>query len=173
MTTHDTPESSAADVMRHVILCSISGETYGVNIEDIDTVIRYEAVTPVPCMPAFVEGVVNLRGKIVPVIDLRKRFGLKVNPPQRQSRIVVVEIADQLVGLVVDEVIRTALIASEQIEEVGTLVVNVKHRFIEAIGKHADQIIILLNLAECLSPQESHDMIAAIDSVNTCEDDNE
>ena len=167
MITHDTSEITVTDETRHVVLCSISGETYGVNIDDIDTVIRYQPVTPVPCMPGFVDGVVNLRGKIVPVIDLRKRFGLKVNPPQRESRIVVVNINAQLIGLIVDEVTRTALIAPEQIEDVGALVVNVKHRFIEAIGKYADRIIILLNLKECLSPQESHDMSAAMDSVHT------
>ena len=170
MITHDTNELADTDDTRHVVLCNISGETYGVNIEDIDTVIRYQAITPVPCMPDFVEGVVNLRGKIIPVIDLRKRFGLKVNPPQRDSRIVVVNVADQLIGLIVDAVTRTALIAPEHIEDVGALVVNVKHKFIEAIGKLADHIIILLELKECLSPQETRDMNAAIDTVPTDED---
>lgn len=163
-------ESTTQGTTRHLVLCDMSGETYGIDIGSVDTVIRYQPITKVPCMPHFVEGVVNLRGSIIPVVDLRKRFGLTIKPVQHDSRIVVVKAKQLWVGLIVDAVTQTKLIAASQIEEPGSLVVDVKHRFIEAIGKLDDQIIILLNLDECLTSTEVDDACQAVDQIQTQRD---
>ena len=149
---------TAMEGIRHLVLCDISGETYGIDIELVDTVIRNQPVTSVPCMPHFVEGVVNLRGSIIPVVDLRKRFNLVIKPTQRDSRIVVVRVKQQWVGLVVDAVTRTCHLPIDQIEAASSLVVNVKHRYIEGVAQLDEQIIIVLNIEQSLSSEEAADI---------------
>ncbi len=152
---NEAAEQTAMEGIRHLVLCDISGETYGIDIDRVDTVIRNQPVTRVPCMPHFVEGVVNLRGSIIPVVDLRKRFGLAIKPTQRDNRIVVVSVKQQWVGLVVDAVTRTCQLPADQIEPVSSLVVNVKHRYIKGVAQFGEQIIIMLNLEESLSAEEA------------------
>lgn len=160
-------ETMTPAIARHLVLCDISGETYGVDIDSVDTVIRNQSITHVPCMPHFVEGVVNLRGRIIPVVDLRKRFGLAVKPAQRDSRIVVVKVKQQWVGLLVDAVTQTCHLAEDQIEAASSLVVDLKHRYIESVGKLGDQIVILLNLEESLSAQEVTDIRESTDQLHS------
>src|SRR5438552_16207181 len=89
---------------RQLVVFQLGAELYGVEISRVHEIIRLQTVTRVPRAPAFVEGVINLRGKVIPVVDLRRRFGLEMTDHTRASRIVVVEIADQVVGIVVDGV---------------------------------------------------------------------
>src|ERR1051326_4762411 len=92
---------------RQLVVFQLGAELYGVEISRVHEIIRLQAVTRVPRAPSFVEGVINLRGKVIPVVDLRRRFGLETSEHTRASRIVVVEIADQVVGIVVDGVSRS------------------------------------------------------------------
>src|SRR6267154_1722021 len=89
---------------RQLVVVQLGAELYGVDIACVHEIVRMQTVTRVPRAPAFVEGVINLRGKVTPVIDLRHRFNLPAAEHTRASRIVVVEIGDQVVGLIVDAV---------------------------------------------------------------------
>src|SRR5690625_4204069 len=92
------------DEYREVVVFSVADETYGVDIHQVREIIRVPEITRVPRTPDFVEGVVNLRGSVIPVLDLRKRFGFESISQNKEQRIVVLEMDDQIVGMIVDSV---------------------------------------------------------------------
>ena len=102
------------DSFEQLVVMEIASESYGVDIGAVNTIIRMQEVTAIPRTPDFVEGVINLRGSIIPVIDLRKRFGLKVGETTKASRIVVVEAAGQVIGMIVDAVGETLRLAQSR-----------------------------------------------------------
>lgn len=132
----------------------IAGEEYGVDILAVREIIRPVAITRVPHAPGFVEGVINLRGRIVPVIDLRRRFGLPERQRDRDARIVVVEIADKIVGFIVDAVREVIRVARNAIELPPELAVGVDARYITGITRLDDRLLILLELHEVLTADE-------------------
>ena len=94
----------ANDESEQLVVFHLADEFYGVDIAAVNTIIRMQEVTRIPRTPAFIEGVINLRGIIIPVIDLRKRFNLPEGNVTKASRIVVVEAAGQMIGMIVDAV---------------------------------------------------------------------
>ena len=106
-------DKDEAAAERQLVVFSLAGEAYGVDIEAVREIIRMEEITQVPNAPEFVEGVINLRGMVCPVLDLRKRLGVDVSETTNESRIVVVEIDGEQVGLIVDEVTQVLRIGSE------------------------------------------------------------
>ena len=105
-----------------IVVLDLGGEAYGVEIGRVEEIIRMQPITRIPNGPAFIEGVTNLRGRVIPVLDLRKRFGLPASAPTRRSRIVVGELGEHTVGLVVDGVSEVLLVSSEAVEPPSTLV---------------------------------------------------
>src|ERR1700737_5139900 len=99
-----TPTQAANSEERQLVVFQLGPELYGVEISRVHEIIRLQSVTRVPHTPEFVEGVINLRGKVISVINLRRRFGLPPAEHSRASRIVVVDINDQVIGMVVDGV---------------------------------------------------------------------
>lgn len=139
----------------------LGDELFLIDIIKIQEIIRMVNITGVPNSPDFVKGVINLRGRIVPVIDLRKQFGM---PPyegnEKDQRIIIVEIGKVLVGCTVD-LIKEVLKVDESIfEKTPKIVAGLKQRFIEGIVKHKDDIYILLNVDKLLSDEEK-DILAA------------
>jgi len=116
-------EAAGADVGR-VQLCTfrIGGEDYAVDIMRVREIIQPLPITPVPRAPAFVEGVVRLRGEVIPVIDVRKRFGLAATPATRKTKFLVVHVAGRRLGLVVDEVCEVMRLARAEIRPAPALV---------------------------------------------------
>jgi purine-binding chemotaxis protein CheW len=125
-----------------------------VEIARVHEIIRLQAVTRVPHAPAFVEGVINLRGKVIPVVDLRRRFGLPLAEHTRASRIVVVEIGDQVVGIVVDGVSEVLRVNHATIEPPSPVVAGVDSDYLHGIAKLPDRLVILLNLDRVLARDE-------------------
>src|ERR1700682_4967638 len=110
------PTSAANSDELQLVVFQLGAELYGVEISRVHEIIRLQEVTRVPHSPAFVEGVINLRGKVISVINLRRRFGLPAANDTRAGRIVVVDINDQVIGMVVDSVSEVLRINAATIE---------------------------------------------------------
>ena len=139
---------------QQLVVFELANEHYGVDIAAVESIIKMQAITTVPHAPAFVEGVTNLRGTVLPVIDLRKRFGLQQAPVDRNSRIVVVVMDGLKVGLVVDAVSEVMSVQDETVEPPPPMVASVDTAFITGIAKTGDRLVILLDICKVLSLQE-------------------
>ncbi|MBO9540963.1 chemotaxis protein CheW [bacterium] len=133
----------------------LAEEEYAVDISAVQEIVRMSSITRVPRAPSFVEGVVNLRGKIVPVIDLRRRFGMASAEPTKATRIIIVDVAGKTVGLIVDAVREVLRLDSEAVSATPELVANgIDASFFKGVGQLGDRLIILLDLQRLLSMEE-------------------
>lgn len=135
---------------RQLVVFQLGAEFYGVDIARVHEIIRLQTITRVPRAPAFVEGVINLRGKVIPVVDLRRRFGLESSEHTRASRIVVVEIGDNVVGVIVDGVSEVLRVTGASIEPPSPVVAGIESEYIYGIAKLDDRLVILLDLDRVL-----------------------
>jgi purine-binding chemotaxis protein CheW len=122
----------------------VGGEEFGLDILKVQEIIRAQQLTRVPNSPEFLEGVMNLRGKIIPVIALRKRFGLEQIPSDKQNRIVVVEVQGTVLGFIVDSVSEVLRIPAETVEPAPRLGL-VEREYVCGVGKLGDRLLILLD----------------------------
>ena len=146
---------------------SLSGEMFGLGILNVKEIIEYGSLTEIPMMPAFIRGVINLRGSVVPVIDLAARFGGAQTTIGRRTCIVIVEIQEedmrQDIGIVVDAVSAVLDIAAGDIEPPPSFGTRIRADFIQGMGKVAGKFVILLNIDKVLSVEE----IAALTGIVT------
>jgi purine-binding chemotaxis protein CheW len=134
-----------------LVVFDLASEYYGVDIGDVREIIRMQNVTRVPGTPGYMEGVTNLRGKVVPVVDLRKRLELKVKQQTKESRIVVVDIGGKDVGVIVDGVTEVLRIPVASIEPPSQMIANSDSAYIRGIAKLGDKLVILLELDKVLA----------------------
>ena len=137
-----------------LVVFELANEHFGVDISAVESIIKMQTITLVPQAPAFVEGVTNLRGSILPVVDLRKRFGFQSYEAGKHSRIVVVTIEGIKVGMIVDAVSEVLRVSDETIEPPPPMVTTIDSSFITGIAKMEKRLIILLDLAKVLSIHE-------------------
>jgi purine-binding chemotaxis protein CheW len=128
----------------------VGGEEFGLDILRVQEIIRMQQLTRVPNSPDFVDGVMNLRGKIIPVIALRKRFGIESVPADKQTRIVVVEVKGAVLGFVVDAVSEVLRIPVDTLEPPPRLG-KVEREYVSAVGKLPDRLLILLDVDRLMS----------------------
>ncbi len=133
-----------------LVAFNLANEIYGVDIFLINEIIRMREITQIPRTSPDIEGVVNLRGKIVPILDLRKRLGLPDVERNANTRIIIVELSDCTVGMVVDGVTGVLRMKESHIEPPSQLVSDVKSDFIRGVGKSDSTLVILLNLDKVL-----------------------
>jgi purine-binding chemotaxis protein CheW len=131
---------------------------FGVDILRVQEINKMMELTVVPNTPSFVEGVVNLRGRIIPVINLRSRLGLDEKDYDTETRIIVVDLHDKTIGFIVDEVKEVLRIPKSITEPPPEIVSGVDSEYITAIGKLEDRLLILLDLTKVLSNKE-HDQL--------------
>ncbi len=143
---------------RQLVIFDLAGEHYGVDITDVDSIIGMQTITAVPRSPSFVEGVTNLRGVVLPVIDLGNRFGLETQVVTKNTRIIVVAMNGVGVGMVVDAVREVIRIPEASIEPLAPIVTTVDSSFITGVAKVSERLIILLDLNQVLSAVEKADM---------------
>jgi purine-binding chemotaxis protein CheW len=132
----------------------IGNETFGVRIGSVREIVRVPEITAVPSAPETVEGVINLRGKIIPVMDLRKRFGQTEIQADKKNRILVVELDNKLVGLIVNAASEVLKIAPSEIEAPGNLFAEGESGYVTGVGKLKGRLIILLDIAKLLHRPE-------------------
>jgi purine-binding chemotaxis protein CheW len=149
-----------AELMQ-LVTFSIDDEEFGVDILKVQEIIRTMEITKVPRAPEFVEGVINLRGKVIPIIDLRRRFGLVTRDHDKHTRIIVIDISDMIVGFVVDSVSEVLRIPSSTVEPPPPVVAGMESEYISGVGKLADRLLILLDLDRLLSGEEQNMLNAA------------
>ena len=138
----------------------IAGEEFGVDILSVQEIIRPMQITMVPHAARFIEGVINLRGKVIPIIDLRRRFGLSTRDHDKHTRIIVIEINNMIVGFVVDSVSEVLRIPASTVEPPPPVVSGLESEYISGVGKLEDRLLILLDLNKLLSGEE-RDMLGS------------
>jgi purine-binding chemotaxis protein CheW len=153
-----TTSGSVADELVQLVSFKIGVEEFGVDILKVQEINRMLDVTRVPNAPEHVEGVINLRGKVIPIINLRRRFGMERKERDKDTRIVVVELSGKVVGFVVDAVSEVLRIPRNVTEPPPSLVAGVEAEYITAVGKLEDRLLILLDLEKVLSMEEKESL---------------
>ncbi|BBD07615.1 chemotaxis protein CheW [Desulfovibrio ferrophilus] len=149
----ETQKKQDAELIQ-LVTFSIGEEEFGVDILKVQEIIRTMEITKVPKAPDFVEGVINLRGNVIPIIDLRKRFGLQTREHDKHTRIIVIEINKMVVGFVVDSVSEVLRIPANTVEPPPPVVSGLESEYISGVGKLEDRLLILLDLDRLLSGEE-------------------
>jgi len=163
MAIHDEKEPQAhikAGELLQLVSFTIGEEEFGVEILKVQEINRMLQVTAVPNAPDYVEGVINLRGKVVPIIDLRTRLTMPRKEHDKNTRIVVVELAGSVVGFVVDAVREVLRIPRHVTEPPPAIVSGVNSDYITAVGKLEDRLLILLDLERVLTDVEKTQLSA-------------
>ncbi len=153
--------NTVAESETQLVVFDLAAEFYGVDIGDVREIIRMQSITRVPGAPQFVEGVINLRGRVVPVVDLRKRLDLQVNEQTKESRIVVVDISGREVGVIVDGVNEVLRIPLSAVEPPSSMITNADSDFLRGIARLEDKLIILLDLSKVLSTIDTQIVVDA------------
>ncbi|MBE7414827.1 MAG: chemotaxis protein CheW [Deltaproteobacteria bacterium] len=135
-------------------------EEFSLDILSVQEIIRHMELTRVPKTPDFVDGVINLRGKVIPVLDLRKRFGLGSDEMTNETRIIVVEVASKTVGLKVDAVSEVLRLPADRVEAPPEMVTGVESEYIKGVGKLDGRLLILLDVEKVLSRNEKEALTA-------------
>lgn len=145
---------------KQLVVFDLAAESYGVDISSVREIIRMQDITQVPRTPEFVEGVINLRGKVIPVVDLRKRFGFEVEEATKDTRIVVVDIGGQDIGVVVDAVNEVLRVSADAVEPPSSVITTADSEYLLGIVKLAARLIILLDLEQALSTIDTASIVA-------------
>ncbi len=138
----------------HLVSFDVGGELFCAPITKIQEIIRCVNVVKIPNAPDFIEGIINLRGKVIAVIDLKKRFNMPEAEKHGQSRIVVVEMGGARVGLAVDSVEKVIKVEDAEFEKTPAIVSGVNRKFIQGVVKQKGTMLIVLDLDGVLSPEE-------------------
>ncbi len=150
---------------QQVVGFRIGNETYGVRIASVREIVRVPDITIVPNAPDSIEGVINLRGRIIPVMDLRKRFGSTTVQPDKKNRILVVELENKLLGLIVSSASEVLKIPPSEIEPPGSLFAEGESSYVTGVGKLKGRLIILLDIAKLLRQAEFRKLEEAAEPV--------
>lgn len=165
MAAPQTTSSKSKDfnsTLIQLVTFELLGEVFALPILDVREIIRPTTITPVPQAPGFVEGVINLRGQIIPIVDLRKRFGIDANAMDDDTRIIVVELGNGVVvGLIVDAVREVERLPSEAITPPPALVAgSIGAEYIKGISNHEDKMIIHIDLRRVFNTDEMNALAA-------------
>ena len=132
----------------------LENEEFAIDIHQVREVLKITQVTPLPQSAHFIEGIINLRGEVIPVVDLRKRFELPSGERNDQTRIIIVEIQDSNVGLIVDSVTEVMRLSSSLIQPPPSKVAGTRTDLIQGVGKISDRLLIILDLNRILTSEE-------------------
>jgi purine-binding chemotaxis protein CheW len=168
-TTQTAAVASASDAhttksdgeLLQLVSFMVGTEEFAIPILSVQEINRMMQITRVPQSPPFIEGVINLRGKIIPVMDLRKRFGLAEQENTSDSRIIVVEVGTRVIGFTVDRVNEVLRINSDIVEAAPAMVTGVDSDYVQGVGKLEDRLLILLSLERLFNADELAELDAA------------
>lgn len=134
-------------------------ETFGINVMQVQEVLRHTEIAPVPGAPDYVLGIINLRGNVVTVIDTRARFGLPPTDISDNTRIVIIESDEQVVGILVDSVAEVVYLRSSEIDSAPNVGTEDSAKFIQGVCNREGQLLILVDLKKLLSDEEWEEVI--------------
>ncbi len=147
-------EASPTGATSKFVGFTLGKEEYAVDILKVKEIKLMIAITRVPKAPSFVEGVINLRGEIIPIIDLRKKLSLPVSPQTEDSRIIVVELEERLVGIIVDSVSEVLELPDDKISPPPPIIAGIEAEYLRGVGRLGERLLILLDLDRILTMQE-------------------
>jgi purine-binding chemotaxis protein CheW len=153
----DTTELSAGEYLTFIL----GGEEYGIEILKVQEIRSYEAVTKIANTPDFIKGVINLRGSIVPIVDLRMRFNLNLVEYNEFTIVIILSFSKRIIGIVVDGVSDVLDLNQSQISPVPELVSNIDTKYLKGLGSVDDRMLILVDIEQLMSSQEMALMEAA------------
>ena len=140
--------------IQQLIKFHVGDEAFGIEITQIYQILKPQEIFKVPNAPPFIEGLLNLRGTVLTVFNLRKRFNMPDRENDENTRIITVNVNDYLLGFIVDSVTEIVRVPDEEIESTPPSLVNFDRRFLSGVAKVEDKLILLLNLKEILTPDE-------------------
>lgn len=135
-------------------------ETYGINVMQVQEVLRYTEIAPVPGAPDYVMGIINLRGNVVTVIDTRARFGLPPSEITDNSRIVIIESDEHVLGILVDSVAEVVYLRSSEIDSAPNVGTEESAKFIQGVSNRDNELLILVDLNKLLNDDEWDDVVS-------------
>lgn len=138
----------------HVVEFRLGEDLFGINVARVFEVIRYPAVRVLPHTPPFLEGAAELRGAVLPIVDLRKRFGIDPGPPAPETRVLVTDLGGERIGLVVDRVLGVIRLAASELQPAPKFFKGLAARYLEALVPREDRSVIVLNTDEILTSKE-------------------
>ncbi|GIU53365.1 chemotaxis protein CheW [Shewanella sp. 1_MG-2023] len=142
------------DVVLQWVTFKLDNETYGINVMQVQEVLRYTEIAPVPGAPLYVLGIINLRGNVVTVIDTRSRFGLDAAEVDDSSRIVIIEAEKQVIGILVDSVAEVVYLRRSEIDNAPNVGTEESAKFIQGVSNRDNELLILVDLDKLLSDDE-------------------
>ncbi|MCI4626369.1 MAG: chemotaxis protein CheW [Candidatus Magnetoovum sp. WYHC-5] len=145
---------TATEGVLQLVTFTLGSEEYAIDILRVQEINRMSSITMVPNSPQYVEGVINLRGKVIPVINLRKKFEIPEKESDSSSRIMILEIRGATIGIIVDSVSEVLRVASNIVEPPPPMSTNIAADFIKGIAKLEDRLIILLDIDKLISNSE-------------------
>jgi purine-binding chemotaxis protein CheW len=151
-------EHNISDDIIQLVTFKIDNEEFGIDILKVEEIIKLVSITKIPNSPEFVEGVIDLRGKLIPIIDLRVRLKRNKKNFDNNTRVIVVEVSGMIVGFIVDSVKEVIRIPNKIIEPPPSLVIDGSADYITAIGKLEDRLLILLDLEKVLDKQQKTEL---------------
>ncbi len=147
-------EKALDDPILQWVSFMLEGEVYGINVMQVQEVLRYSEIAPVPGAPSYVLGIINLRGNVVTVIDTRDRFGLPIADVTDNTRIVIIESNEHVVGILVDAVAEVVYLRQSEIETAPNVGADEHAKFIRGVCNKNDQLLILIDLDKMLTDDE-------------------
>ena len=154
-------KEDATDLLQ-LVSFRIGNEEFAVDILNVREIIKMIGITKVPNAPAHVEGVINLRGKIIPVVDLRTRLNMEKKEITFETRIIVVDVEGKTIGFIVDAVKEVLRIPASVTEAPPQIVSGIDSDFIKSVGKLEDRLLILIDLDKILVNEESEELVEAV-----------
>jgi purine-binding chemotaxis protein CheW len=158
-TANNSNKKAADDEDLRWVTFRLENEKYGINVMQVQEVLRVTEIAPVPGAPSYVLGIINLRGNVVTVIDTRSRFGLASAEMDDSTRIVIIEADEQVVGILVDSVAEVVDLKASEIETAPNVGTEESAKFIQGVASHDDELLILVDLNKLLSDEEWADMM--------------
>jgi purine-binding chemotaxis protein CheW len=151
-------DGEANDPILQWVTCYLEDEVYGVNVMQVQEVLRLTEIAPVPGAPDYVIGIINLRGNVVTVIDTRRRFNLMTKENDDLSRIIIVEVNGTVIGMLVDSVAEVVYLNQSEIDTAPNVGNDDSSRFIQGVCSRDDQLLILIDVNKLLSEEEMADL---------------
>ena len=145
-------------MQKQYVIFKLNREEYGVEISHVQEITEIKSITTVPNTPSFVEGIINLRGKIVPIVSIKKRFDLPQQAEKEEQRIIIINLNEKQVGFIVDDASQVLTLDESQIENPPELIAGIDRDYIIGIGKVEEKIIVLLDLEKILTEQEQKEI---------------
>jgi len=149
-------DSNKKDELIQLVSFILADEEYGVEVLKVREIIRMPTITKMPNVPQHVEGIINLRGKVIPIISMRRRFGLMESENSSQTRIIIMDVAGSLTGFIVDAVSEVIRIHSSEIQPPPSMVMSggVSQEFITGVFNHAERLLIIMDIDRMFSDDE-------------------